>query len=352
MFRSKTVFVVGAGASNEVNLPTGNDLKGRIAQALDIKFDHWTQMTGDRRIAHFFREYVKLDADRHGNINPLLKKCWQIRDVMPVAAISIDNYIDAHRGDKDLELCGKLGIVKCILDAESSSKLKFKESSERYDLPELQDTWYMSFLRMLTEGVSRDDVGSIFDNLSIITFNYDRCIEHFLPQALADLYNLSLSDMQLLVGKLRIYHPYGQVGPLPWQDRQNGIAYGYNEWADLLVIAEKIKTFTEGMHSGRDLSPIRQFVAQAETIVFLGFAFHAQNLELISPDIPMATRRIFATVKGISHSDEQEIVRDLKRMHISSNIGGSEYKEPKVSLLNDTCNSLFHHFWRSLPAAA
>ena len=44
---NKTVYVVGAGASYEANLPTGNELKDEIASLLKIKFDFNTQVSGD-----------------------------------------------------------------------------------------------------------------------------------------------------------------------------------------------------------------------------------------------------------------------------------------------------------------
>jgi hypothetical protein len=40
VIRSRTVFVVGAGASTEVGLPTGEDLKRIIARNLKIECDH------------------------------------------------------------------------------------------------------------------------------------------------------------------------------------------------------------------------------------------------------------------------------------------------------------------------
>lgn len=44
---SKTVFVIGAGASKEANLPTGEELKSSISSFLDIRFEYNTQIKGD-----------------------------------------------------------------------------------------------------------------------------------------------------------------------------------------------------------------------------------------------------------------------------------------------------------------
>lgn len=58
MFKSKTVFIVGAGASCEAGLPSGDTLKERIAELLDIRFNDWgsDQISGDRRIVKALRE--------------------------------------------------------------------------------------------------------------------------------------------------------------------------------------------------------------------------------------------------------------------------------------------------------
>ena len=46
MFRSRTLFVVGAGASYEVGLPTGAQLKRTIGQKLAMQFDRNGRVSG------------------------------------------------------------------------------------------------------------------------------------------------------------------------------------------------------------------------------------------------------------------------------------------------------------------
>src|SRR2546430_729177 len=97
MFKSKTVFIVGAGASQEAGLPTGAQLKDIIAEKLNLTYklgiDPTSPDTGDRAIAWALVEHVRKIGNN--DINPYLFEAWKIRDAMP-QAISIDNYIDAH----------------------------------------------------------------------------------------------------------------------------------------------------------------------------------------------------------------------------------------------------------------
>jgi len=118
MFTRKTTFIIGAGASNEVGLPTGLDLKRIVADKLNITFDishGYSLVTGDHAVESAIRAHVKLQNER--DINPYLDEAWKIRDAMP-QALSIDNYLDAHAGNEALKLCGKLAIARSIVIAQ------------------------------------------------------------------------------------------------------------------------------------------------------------------------------------------------------------------------------------------
>lgn len=350
MFKSRTLFVVGAGASCEADLPSGEQLKGKISSLLDIRFDYDAQQTGDHQITHALREAVQTPNGQRGDINPYLHKAWRIRDVVPAAAISIDNFLDAHQGDAKMELCGKLGIVKSILLAEAASKLRSVErGSSRFNLRGMGGTWYVGFFQMLTENVSKNQLGELFDNVAIITFNYDRCIERFLVQALADYYELTDEESQVLVSHLPIYHPYGQVGKLPWQQRRNGVPFGSSE-TPLLELSREIKTFTEGLDDEELIEGIHRQVADAETIVFLGFAFHPSNMELLTPRMQCSAKRIFATTYSLSDADEAVIVDDIWKMLGLQNMPFHERHAMEPEMAKLKCGDFFQHYFRSMSA--
>lgn len=351
MFKSKTVFIVGAGASCEADLPSGDKLKGQIASLLDIRFDDgWNQSSGDHAITHALRQVVKLPDGRQGNINPYLQKAWRIRDVVPAAAISIDNFLDAHRGDQAMELCGKLGIVRSILNAEASSKLAPPErGQDRFSLRRLAGTWYVGFFQMLTENVAKADVASVFDNVSIITFNYDRCIERFIVQALADYYELDDGHAAEIASKLRIYHPYGQVGRLPWQQMRGSVPFGAQS-ENLLSLAGQIKTFTEGLDDEDLVARMHGEIMEADTLVFLGFAFHPINMELLTPPDEGMVRRVFGTTYGMSKADEAEIAGDITRLLRRHALEFHEQVELQPELASVTSGEFFKQYFRSMSA--
>ena len=200
-------------------------------------------------------------------------------------AISIDNFIHTHGTTSGIVLCGKLGIAQAILEAERDSKLivgdKQPRRFDKVDYTGIQTTWYSPFFQLLTENLRNEEVDSVFDNVSIITFNYDRCIEHFLYHAIQNYFGFN--DMARLMQKLKIFHPYGVVGPLPWQAPRTVSFGGDARNRNLIDIANEIRTFTERVE-GNDpaLASIRQQMQEAETVVFLGFGYHSLNMELLA----------------------------------------------------------------------
>lgn len=351
MFKSRTVFVIGAGASCEAGLPAGTQLKQRIAEVLDIRFNHREQISGDYGITRALREAVESDDGRSGNINPHLHKAWQIRDVVPASAISIDNYLDAHDGDAETELCGKLGIVRSILSAESASLFRAADPERgqyNFDSKRLVDTWFSGFFQMATEGVRRGQAETAFNNVTLITFNYDRCIERFLPQALAAYYNLQIGEAQKIVGALPIIHTYGQVGMLPWQNPQDGIPFGEAD-PHLLPIARSIKTFTQGMDDEGALARMHRALEEAETVVFLGFAFHPSNVKLLSLATRSSAKRVFATTHGLSAADVGVVEGDIWTMLGKADLA-PKARASTFEMANLKCGEFFQQYFRSLSA--
>ena len=340
-----TTFIVGAGASKEVNLPTGYELKRDIASLLDIRFDHWNQESGDHVITNALRHIVRQPDGRNGDINPYLHEAWHIRDALPLA-ISIDNFIDSQRENENIALCGKLAITRAILKAERNSLLYFEPARRESELSysSLEDTWYLPFFQLLTENCEKSDLVERFSAVTLIIFNYDRCIEHFIFNALKNYYRINDQEAAVVVSALNIYHPYGSVGKLPWQSGAVSIVFGENPSPEeLLASSEKIRTFTEGTDPEEsEILAIRQHMRKARRVVFLGFAFHRLNMQLISPNgrgEGQEPPRCFATTLGISDSDKGVIQNQIRNLY-QDNLN--------AQMANVKCSEFFAEFWRSL----
>src|SRR3546814_252613 len=86
-----------------------------------------------------------------------------------------------HSANPKLVEVGKLGTAASILEAEASSSIA-TENQRPIDFRTVSDSWHNTFCKMLTEGVTSYEVHGIFDNVSFISFNYDRVIEHYVCQ--------------------------------------------------------------------------------------------------------------------------------------------------------------------------
>ena len=350
MIKKKILIVVGAGASKEGNLPAGYELKKKIATILDISFEHgFKQTTGDYIVCGAIQEAINLDNSNDTNINSHLYAAWRIRDAMP-QAISIDSFIDAHKGDGRLELCGKLAIVRAILEAERNSLLSFQGfgPNQSLDYESLENTWFNNFMQFLTQNCRVEQLEERLSSIGLIIFNYDRCIEHFLFYSLQTYYGIDSDRAAELIRSLEIYHPYGTVGTLPWYKGADAVEFGAEPTSrQLLGLSGCIKTFTEGTEpTSSDVVAIRNRMVNSHVILFLGFAFHQQNLNLMKPklgegEVLAGNRRYFGTAKGISESDCDVISSDLQMLF--------QAKQKNIVLRRDlTCTQLLQEFWRTL----
>ena len=340
MQQKKTVIVVGAGASHEARLPTSTELKRSIAKYLDIKFDGTRQKSGDRTIAASLQTCT--------DINQCLPACWKIRDALPQAT-SIDTFINSHQGNKEIELSGKLAIVRSILEAEKRSLLYIKRTNtnDKLNFDSLEETWFNVFWQRISEHCQAEGLGKRLSSIVLIVFNYDRCIEHFLYQSIQNYYGLSADNAASLVNAMQIFHPYGMVGSLPWTSSSAQMEFGAEPDAqDLVKLAEQIKTFTEGTNpEASDIVEIRKQVATADTLVFLGFAYHQQNLELLKYlDNPRNNKRsvinCYGTTVGISGADLDAITTEIEEY-----CNAAMFRNENRDL---TCRELFNTYRRTL----
>lgn len=333
---ARFVFVIGAGASKEAGLPVGHELKQVIAKALDIRFDRGSLASGDREIADAMRVSSQ-------DVNTCRAAALKIRDAMPLA-ISIDNFLDAHNGDKHIEMMGKLAITRTILEAEQKSLLRAEPAKRNpLDLSALTNTWYARFWQILTENCREADLEKRLKEVALVIFNYDRCIEVFLLKAFQQYYHVSPSEAERLLGCIAIYHPYGSIGALG-RIEEGGVPFGGGVQApQLLALSRGIKTFTEGTdEAASDIVHIRFLVEGAHALIFLGFAYHRLNVNLLAP-IPVSARTprsgfIVGSALGFSEADVQAVAEDLEQ----------RTGRQRVYLRQLTCRQIFDEYSRTI----
>ena len=345
MLRGKTVFVVGAGASSEADLPSAPKLKIEIANLLGSTVDSLGQLVLSEQNREFFAELVRLERFR--DRNRLAAAAHQIVSGVAFAS-SIDTFLEVRKLDDDITLLAKASIVNLILAAERNSFLvgTGPPANRRLEPTAIDKTWYQEFAQFFFEKVEQERIGNELEKLTVIDFNYDRCFEQLFFHALAGLYNLSLDYAANLMQGLKVLHPYGSVGNLHHPCKSPLAKFGADSRGRCLSLSAGIKTFSERVVDDALLAQIRSALREADTVVFLGFAFHPQNLELIRPGDCETRKAILGTRLGMSSADMVSVESQLITMFRVEPHGWN----PTVELIDLKCGTFLSQYRRTLSA--
>lgn len=337
MFRNKTVFVLGAGASHEAGMPLGSQLAERISNYTDFRWE-------DGRFAGSNSDFLHFLTTNSANIRlaPAMSRGIRFSN-------SIDEYIDRHK-NPDIERLGKLAIAYSILEAERSSKLAI-DDKERYNsltTAKTAGTWYLEFARMLFRSTDKQSIGDLFANLSIIDFNYDRCLDHFFRYAIRDSYDIQTLAADRELDKLVHLRPYGSIGTLRTETAVNGVPFGIDARQENIEgVVAGLKTYTEQVDTAA-ATKIKEEFASAHTVVFLGFGFHEQNMRLLTPRGSTRIKRVLATAKGVSE-DDQRIIKD--GIELIAQSAALDPRLDRVTIRDLSCAELFQEYRLTLQAA-
>ena len=288
-------------------MPTGEELKKKIKHLVDLRLEDvgpHTIIHGDQEIREALMKHLK----SQGDLKSYIEAAQHIRDSMDLAE-SIDDFIDDHDGNERIELIGKLAIVRAILQAEGDSLLAISNDPEGplLDFGKLQKTWFIPFEKILKNGYKKGDQTRIFDHVSFIVFNYDRCVEHFLYHFLHTYYDIPVSEVADIMSTLEIHHPYGVVGRLPMFRGDKGTSFGEEcGRVDLLSLASQIRTYKEHIGDQDAKERLGKLVHEAKYIIFLGFAYHKQNLQLMKPPPYTHQKLVRGTAKHMSDENRNE----------------------------------------------
>lgn len=312
MIRTKTTLVVGAGASCELQFPDGAELLARIAAGFDFaRVGSGLESADIKAMAALIGDIAKQARVKK---EALMEAGQVIRSAARISG-SIDSILEQH-GDNPMVLAvGKLAIAHYTLDAEAHSPLG-AEPKDPGDLPVRgTENWLFQLARAVVNGVPRAEAERCFDNLSIVCFNYDRSIEHYLPWTLHMAFGMSLTEARdLTAEKLRIVHPYGTPGKLEWQKGKTPVAdWGETELDDLPGVVEQIRTVSERKDERGFQRQLLGEVVQGKRLVFLGFGFDPMNCAMLF-DAPFEHNPdVLVTMPRASQTERAAVMRLLKR---------------------------------------
>jgi len=200
MFTQPIAFIIGAGANKELNLPLGLDLLNNIASAVRF-FDTVEAGLGLPQIIKTLFP-TQIEAYLSGGRD--------LAKYIDSGVRSIDDALTWFSSRQEVLTLGKIAIVDEILKAERASPL-YSGPSTIASTVNLSNTWMPHFLSMVMGGQKNEDADTAFGKLTIVNFNYDRALEHFLYSSLQLQYGLSETRARQIVQGLNLFRPYGTV---------------------------------------------------------------------------------------------------------------------------------------------
>jgi hypothetical protein len=239
-----TTLVLGAGASIPFGFPSGQELLNFVVSRLDPVSAPWLAtlhaLGFDRNQVFSFRTALKFSGRN-----------------------SVDKFL-ARR--PDLVDIGKAAITLALAPHEIPDRL-FEPSRDAVN-------WY----KYLFDKMDTDWQDFSSNKLAVITFNYDRSLEHFLFTALKHSHNKSDEECASLLSRLPIVHVHGQLGFLPWQGSQPVKDYTQDTPGNTGEIADTIKIISETTDDTPEFQRAQSILADSERIYFLGFGYDQTNL--------------------------------------------------------------------------
>lgn len=332
MLATNTVFVVGAGAGYDSGMPLGKDLASLIRKAADVRMDRQRDfVSGDGQLWQNILRHFRLEAQQYQRAG------WMLRDGL-LTVDSIDDFLERHGHDQRIVTYGKAAIARIILEHEHKSPMQWDRSKSRqFDLGPLSNHWLMRLFKIMARKRTPTTVDEFFNNTTFINFNYDRCLERFFTLALQPAFGLEERDALMLAQLCKILRPYGSI--------PSSIQYGgnSNDNDDYATLGKSIKTYSEQVEDQTSLKQIRDAVQSAETIVFLGFGFHEQNISLLTPDGGAPCRRMYATLFG-EHTPNVIAIKNRLQSFLSIRARNDCAKcYPAIA-----CNDLFDQYSRAI----
>jgi hypothetical protein len=150
MFTRRTLFILGAGSSDEACLPTGVRLAEIIREKMDVRFGEGNKPIGGGD----YDLYGQITETHREDREAFWKAAHRIKTGLGFAQ-SIDDFLDQLRADNYVNLYGKAAIVRSILEAEAKSKFYFDPfaRSDGFSPDKFANTWFMKFMYMLGRNV-------------------------------------------------------------------------------------------------------------------------------------------------------------------------------------------------------
>jgi hypothetical protein len=280
--------------------------KDQIASAVRFRFEHGFQLTsGSEELLRHIRRHVQNEQHR---ANEFTRAGNMLAAAIP-AFISADEALHFVSGTPEAVEVGKIAIIHCILEAERKSALAFSPSNGR--LTGEPSGWIGEMFSITMGGLRRDQLGTIFENVTFVNFNYDRTIEQYLHWALQERANATAEEATDIISRLDMVRPYGSVGRFASQFN-TPFSFGTSAYFDPFSRLDNLGTYTD-LRPKHDAERMSKALLDASMIIILGFGYHPTNVDLIAVTTGKTTANVIGTVAGIHRSNHSYIEQKISQ---------------------------------------
>jgi hypothetical protein len=314
MFRNKTTFVLGAGASWHYGYPTGDALIDKVSDKARAFASYCDKRIECGQVIQILPDYVAQKISGDGAT--AAAAAWKatrdecavlIERLNSVRPLIIDYFL---AWNISLQPIGKLLIAAVILECESAWKSYHRNTNPNATL---NDDWYRFVVHKLLYGTTRS-MELLENDVTFVTFNYDVSLEIELNSALRDVDFLEKKDIHRFLSTERIIHVYGSVHepgfdinavhdhlnaaqnlganfrqPL-LHDREFSFRKQYLD--ECLSASKNLRTIAPNDKNEDEalLKCARQAVGDAAVVYILGFGFDENNSRAIGLDEVLKSR--------------------------------------------------------------
>ena len=151
MINKRTVFVIGAGASAECNMPAGSGLKQKIANGMRFRERGFIR-SGDINLLALINKKAAGDTKQRDVLTRAANDLAATMQTFP----SVDEALHWWKGSGDIVEIGKAAIAHYILSAERESCLKPNSETGLCNLGQADRTWLPHFMSIALSGLTRE----------------------------------------------------------------------------------------------------------------------------------------------------------------------------------------------------
>jgi SIR2-like domain len=262
MITTPTVLILGAGASRDYGFPTGRELLLQILEGCQA----------GQKLRNFLLDKMGFDETGVDLFSEALRYS---------GAPSVDLFLENR---KNFEEIGKCAIAATLIPYEKYDSFAAQKAPR----------WYETIFTLMVEGGKFEE-----NQLSVLTFNYDRSLEAFFFLALKNLRGLDDEKATEQLSKIKIVHLHGALGT---KLRSEGTERGYQPQLKLDWIREAAKQIkiVHEIKPGKEFETAFKLLVWAEEIIFLGFGFHPVNVQRLR------LQGAFEVHQSLANANEQQ----------------------------------------------